>query len=189
MSKNEPKITKISVHQFQFEVRDMGTDYNGFNAVYEPGARRMNTGNIVRIETDQGITGEYLGGDSSSLAQIGSFAHYLKGRNALEREQIHFDLKRACRKNDRFGIGPIDCALWDIAGKFYDAPVWQLLGGWRKSVPCYASTYHGDNVKGGLNSPEAYAEFGVECREIGYPGMKIHPWGKMLGSLCNLALD
>ena len=77
MAKNDPKITRISVHQFQFEVRDMGTDYNGFNAVYEPGARLKNTGNIVRIETDLGITGEYLGGDSASLAQIGSFANYL----------------------------------------------------------------------------------------------------------------
>jgi L-alanine-DL-glutamate epimerase-like enolase superfamily enzyme len=172
-----PKITKIRIHQFGYEVNDLGVDYNGFNAVYEPGARRQAKAHIVAIETDAGVVGEYAAGDAATMAQIGSFASYLIGRNPLERELIHQDLKRANRKNDRFGIGVVDCALWDIAGKLYDAPVAQLLGGWRTSVPCYASTYHGDLQPGGLSSPEAFAEFAVECREMGYPAMKIHPWG------------
>ena len=172
-----PKITRIRVHAYQWEVQDLGVDYNGFNQVYEPGARRKATGHVIAIETDQGITGEYSGGDAATMTQIGSFARYLIGRNALERELIHQDLKRANRKNDRFGMGPVDCALWDLAGKFYGAPVWQLLGGWRTSVPCYASTYHGDRQPTGLSSPQAFADFAVECREMGYPAMKIHPWG------------
>lgn len=172
-----PKITKIRIHQFGYELRDLGVDYNGFNAVYEPGARRQARGHILAIETDAGVVGEYAAGDASTMAQIGSFAHYLIGRNPLERELIHQDLKRANRKNDRFGMGPVDCALWDIAGKMHGAPVWQLLGGWRTTVPCYASTYHGDLQPGGLSSPEAFAAFAVECREMGYPAMKIHPWG------------
>jgi L-alanine-DL-glutamate epimerase-like enolase superfamily enzyme len=172
-----PKITRVRVHQFQYEVDDLGVDYNGFNAVYEPGAKRKAGGYVVAVETDAGVTGEYHGGDGPSMAQIASFAHYLIGRNALERELIHQDLKRANRKNDRFGMGPIDCALWDLAGKFYGASVSQLLGGWKESVPCYASTYHGDHQPGGLSSPQAFADFALECREIGYPAMKIHPWG------------
>jgi L-alanine-DL-glutamate epimerase-like enolase superfamily enzyme len=75
------------------------------------------------------------------------------------------------------GMGPIDIALWDIAGKFYNAPIYRLLGGWKTSLPCYASTYHGDHVADGLNSPEAFAEFAVQCREMGYPAFKIHGWG------------
>jgi L-alanine-DL-glutamate epimerase-like enolase superfamily enzyme len=173
----EPKITRIRVHEYAYEVQDLGVDYNGFNQVYEPGNRLTMTGHIVAVETDAGVTGEYAGGDAPSLAQISMFAHYLLGRSPLERERLFNDVKRACRKNDRMGYGPIDCCLWDIAGKLYDAPVWQLLGGWRTSVPCYASTYHGDHQPGGLSSPEAFAEFAVECKELGYPGMKIHPWG------------
>src|SRR5947209_19668243 len=47
-----PKITKVRVHQYQYELRDMGVDYNGFNAVYEPGARRKAGGYVIAIETD-----------------------------------------------------------------------------------------------------------------------------------------
>lgn len=171
------KITKIRVHTYAWQVQNLGVDYAGFNAVYEPGARRALTGHVVAIETDAGVTGEYSGGDAASMTQIGSWARYLIGRDPLQRELIHQDLKRANRKNDRFGMGPIDCALWDLAGKHYNASVSQLLGGWRTSVPAYASTYHGDLQPDGLSSPEAFADFAVECREIGYRAMKIHPWG------------
>src|SRR6476620_6966545 len=136
----------------------MAYDYNGFNNVYQKGNPLPQTGYVFTIETDAGITGEYVGGNSVSYAQVGMVAQYLIGRNAFERELIWNDIKRALRKHDRFGMGPIDVALWDIAGKAYDAPISELLGGWRKTLPAYASTYHGD-LNGGLNSPEAFAEF------------------------------
>ena len=139
--------------------------------VYQPGSRLPATGYVFAIETDAGITGEYVGGNSVSYAQVGMVAHYLLGKNPLERERIYNDLKRALRKHDRFGMGPIDIALWDIAGKLYDAPICELLGGYRTSLPAYASTYHGDE-NGGLDSPEAFAEFALQCREMGYPAFK-----------------
>jgi L-alanine-DL-glutamate epimerase-like enolase superfamily enzyme len=74
------------------------------------------------------------------------------------------------------GIGPIDIALWDLAGNYYDAPIHELLGAYRERIPAYASTYHGDE-NGGLDSPEAFADFAEECRAMGYQGFKIHGWG------------
>ena len=171
-----PKITRIAVHKVAWETADMGRDYNGFNHVYEKGSVAKHAGYVLRIDTDQGVSGEYVGGTAVSYAQVGMAAEYLLGRNPLERELIYNDLKRALRKLDRMGIGPIDIALWDIAGKLYDAPVSELLGGWRTTLPAYASTYHGDD-NGGLSTPEAFAEFAVRCREIGYPAFKIHGWG------------
>ncbi|HYU19295.1 MAG TPA: enolase C-terminal domain-like protein [Chloroflexota bacterium] len=172
----QPKVTRVEVHQFGWEIPDMGVDYNGFNHVYQPGNVARHVGHVLKIETDRGVAGEYVGGTAASYAQVGMAARYLLGRNPLERELIYNDLKRALRKLDRMGIGPIDIALWDIAGKLYDAPISELLGGFRRALPAYASTYHGDE-NGGLSSPEAFADFAVQCREMGYPAFKIHGWG------------
>ncbi len=171
------RIRRLTVYQYAHPIKDMGYDYNGFNHVYQPGSMIEGGGYVFTIETDAGITGEYAGGVGISYAQVAICAQYLLGKNALQRELIWNDLKRALRKHDRFGLAPIDVALWDIAGKAYDAPIAELLGGYRTSLPAYASTYHGDE-NGGLSSPEAFAEFAVECKEIGYPAFKIHGWGQ-----------
>jgi L-alanine-DL-glutamate epimerase-like enolase superfamily enzyme len=170
------RIRRLTVHQYERESTDLGFDYNGFNHVYQKGSKVKGGGYVFTIETEAGITGEYVGGVGVSYAQVAMCAEYLLGKNALQRELIWNDLKRALRKHDRFGMAPIDVALWDIAGKAYDAPISELLGGYRTSLPAYASTYHGDE-NGGLDSPEAFAEFAVECKEIGYPAFKIHGWG------------
>ena len=172
----QPRITRVRVHQYAWEIPDLGTDYNGFNSVYSPGSRARAGGYVLAIETDAGLTGEYVGGNAASYAQLGMFASYLLGKNPLQRELIYNDVKRGLRKFDRMGIGPVDIALWDFAGKLYGSPISELLGGYRESLPAYASTYHGDE-NGGLDSPEAFAEFAVRCREMGYPAFKIHGWG------------
>jgi L-alanine-DL-glutamate epimerase-like enolase superfamily enzyme len=173
------KIRRITITQYSWEMRDLGVDYNGFNTVYEPGARRQARGHVLTIETDAGITGEFAGGDAATYAQVGMAARYLIGKNPLQREVLWNDIKRAMRKLDRMGMGPIDLALWDIAGKAYQAPVYELLGGWKRTLPAYASTVHGDHVQqGGLNSPEAFADFAMQCKEMGYPAFKIHGWGQ-----------
>ena len=106
---------------------------------------------------------------------MGMFMPYLIGKNPLQRGLIYNLFKRALRKLDRMSMGPVDIALWDIAGKLYDAPVWEMLGGYRMALPAYASTYHGDE-NGGLDSPDAFADFAIQCREMGYRAFKIHGW-------------
>ena len=105
------------------------------------------------------------------------FVQYLFGKNALERERIYTDVNRALRQVARIGYAPVDIALWDLAGKYYDTPVYRLLGGYKERLPAYASTYHGDHQPDGLSSPEAFADFAEQCRELGYPAFKIHGWG------------
>ncbi|NQW17611.1 MAG: mandelate racemase [Chloroflexi bacterium] len=170
------RITKIEVHEFTFPMEDVGKDYNGFNLVYEPGGKQTGTSYATKVFTNEGVTGEYIGGDSPSFAEFNMFAGYMVGKDPIQRELVYNDVKRAMRKFDKMGMGQIDIALWDLAGKYYDAPVFELLGGWRTSLPCYASTMHGDR-NGGLDSPEAYADFAVACKEMGYKGFKIHGWG------------
>jgi L-alanine-DL-glutamate epimerase-like enolase superfamily enzyme len=171
-----PEITRIESTEFSYELEDVGTDRHGFNLVYEPGETTDRKLFGVKIHTDEGITGEYVGGNSPAAAQYNIIADHLIGKNPLEREKHWSEVKRALRKYDRMGMGPIDIALWDFAGKYYDAPIHELLGTYRERVPAYASTYHGDE-NGGLDSPEAFADFAEECRDMGYTGFKIHGWG------------
>ncbi|AXG06113.1 mandelate racemase [Haloplanus rubicundus] len=171
-----PRITRIESTEFEYPLADVGVDDAGFNLVYEPGTTTTRKLFAVRVHTDAGVTGEYVGGNSPAAAQYNTVANYLVGRNPLDREKHWSELKRALRKYDRMGIGPIDIALWDFAGKHYDAPIHELLGTYRRTMPAYASTYHGDE-NGGLDSPAAFADFAETCRDMGYGGFKIHGWG------------
>ena len=47
----------------------------------------------------------------------------------------------------------------DLAGKAAGVPVYKLLGGYRDKVPAYGSTMCGDELEGGLSTPEEYAAF------------------------------
>jgi L-alanine-DL-glutamate epimerase-like enolase superfamily enzyme len=175
---SDPKITRMEIHEYAWELPDMGRDYNGFNLIYEPGGRAQMSGRVLRVFTDAGIIGEYAGGSAAEYSTFGGFWHFLKGRSALAREEIYTEVKRSLRQAARLGMAPLDIALWDIAGKLYDAPIHKLLGGNKTSLPCYASTYHGDHQPDGLSTPEAFADFAEQCLEMGYPAFKIHGWGR-----------
>ncbi|MFC6613596.1 enolase C-terminal domain-like protein [Halopenitus salinus] len=177
-----PTITRIETTEFEFPIEDMGYSGHGFDPVYEPGTTSWRKLFAFEVHTDVGITGEYVGANSPGAAQINMFADYLIGKNPLKRERHWSEIKRALRKYDRMGIGPIDIALWDFAGKYYDAPIHELLGTYRERLPAYASTYAGDDA-GGLDSPEAYADFAEDCLEMGYGGFKIHVWADELRSV------
>jgi len=197
---NKPIITRIEVQEFEYETKDVTTHF-----VYEPGTVSIGRSTGLRIHTDVGVSGEYVtGGSLGTYLTIYSIAQNLVGKNALERERIWIDLKRELRHASRLGMDIIDIALWDLAGKYYGAPIYELLGGYRKKLPCYASTPHGDHSKGGLNSPEAFADFAEQCLEMGYPAFKIHDWedvpakqeiaavhaiGKRVGEKMDLMLD
>jgi galactonate dehydratase len=90
----------------------------------------------VRIETDAGITGIGESGTwgqlEASAASITKYAEYLVGRDPFPIEH-HWNVM--LRANHFTGgaingaVSAIDIALWDIKGKFFNAPVWELLGG------------------------------------------------------------
>ncbi len=175
---SDPKITRIEIHEYQWQLPKMGKDYHGFNLVYEPGNTLTMTGRILKVFTDAGIVGEYAGGSPTDYATLPNFWHFLKDHSALQRERIYTEVRRSLRQVAHIGLAPIDIALWDIAGKLYNQPIYKLLGGYKETLPCYASTYHGDHQPDGLSTPEAYADFADQCLAMGYPAFKIHGWGR-----------
>lgn len=174
------RIDRVEVHVFGFEGRNLGqVRGGGVGAIaYSKGASTRFTKYAVIIQTADGLRGEYVThwvASASALGQTLMLAPYLIGRDATQRELIYDDLKRQARQFDHMGHGPLDIALWDLAGKKLGASVSELLGGYRKRLPAYASTYHGDR-NGGLDSKEKYAAFAEQCHAMGYRAFKIHGW-------------
>ena len=74
-------------------------------------------------------------------------------------------------------LSAVDLAVWDLIGKAARQPVWKLLGGYRDRIPAYGSTMCGDDLEGGLSTPEDYARFAEwMVKERGYGAVKLHTW-------------
>jgi L-alanine-DL-glutamate epimerase-like enolase superfamily enzyme len=175
-------IDLVEVHEFTFEAKNLHLAGGGAHASigYRKGASITLTKYAVVISCKDGARGEYValwGGTRPALAQTITLAPLLLGRNADHREQIYDDLKRELRQYDHYGHGPLDIALWDLAGKKFGASVSQLLGGYRTRLKSYASTYHGDR-SGGLDSKEKFAAFAEQCYDLGYRAYKLHGWNE-----------
>lgn len=175
-------IDRIEVHEFSFQVANLGLESDGAKAVYNIGYKPNSTIEIAKyaltIDTDDGCRGEYVThwvGTRAALAQTLMMAPNLIGRDPEQREGIFDDLKREFRQYDHMGHGPLDIALWDLAGRKYGASVSQLLGGYRTRLPAYASTYHADR-NGGLDGKQAFLDFAERCYQLGYRAFKIHGW-------------
>ncbi|WP_251330392.1 enolase C-terminal domain-like protein [Haloplanus pelagicus] len=168
------RISEIEIHEFDYEVPRTGT-VDG-NWVYDPDSTLEPPGFVLTIRTADGTEGRYRGFSFTPpmIAQIRMVAEeHVLGRDPLARREIWQDCWRALRHTDRFGVGPIDVALWDLAGRHYGESVSTLLGGGRDSLPTYASTMFVDD-NGGLDGPEAVADFAETCLDRGYGGFKFH---------------
>ncbi len=177
------KIDRVEIHAFSFEVENLGLGAHSAagvgNMVYMPGSKLAANRFAVRILSDDGAQGEYVThwvGTPSALGQAQMLAPNLLGRDPEQRELIYDDLKREVRAYDHMGHGALDIALWDLAGKKYDTSVARLLGAFRDRLPTYASTYHGQLEPGGLDTPEAFADYAQACQAAGFTGFKIHGW-------------
>jgi L-alanine-DL-glutamate epimerase-like enolase superfamily enzyme len=172
------RITRIEVHEFEFDARNLARDGLAQSITFKRGASVRLAKYAIAIHTADGGCGEYVThwvATRSSLGQTLMLCPRLIGKDARERIAIYEDLKRDIRQFDHMGHGPIDIALWDWAGRHYGAPVAELLGGFRKRLPAYASTYHGDRA-GGLDCKEAFADFAEQCHGLGYRAFKVHGW-------------
>lgn len=177
------KITEVSVLPFTFAVDNLSLGGNRAmgvsNVVYEKGASFKVMRYAVSVRTDDGLEGRYVThwvGTQSAFGQTLMLAPTLLGRNPEHREAIYDDLKREARAYDHMGHGPLDIAIWDLVGKMYGASITSMLGGYRDRLPTYASTHHGQDLKGGLDSLEAFGDFAQQCRDRGFKGFKIHGW-------------
>ncbi len=104
--------------------------------------RAMGRTPIIRIDTNQGIygLGEVRdGGDERYALMLKS---RLLDKNPCNVEQLFKSIKQfGGPARQAGGVCAVEMALWDIVGKAYNVPAWQLLGGrYRDKVRLYADT-------------------------------------------------
>ena len=111
---------------------------------------------LLRIETNQGITGygEVRDGASKLYAQM--LKRFLIGENPCNIDKIFRRIKQfGGMSRQAGGVCGVELALWDIAGKAYGIPVYQMLGGkFRDKVRMYCDT-DVDGKDTGLNMGDA----------------------------------
>lgn len=129
---------------------------------------------LLRIATDEGVEGHAFLGSAARSAEFdaASLMHYLKprlmGENPLDREKIHSACIGQTRNTTYRCVGAVDVALWDLAGKAAGLPIHQLIGGYRTSIPAYASS----SV---LADASAYGEEAARFKANGWAAYKVHP--------------
>ena len=130
----------------------------------------------LKIETDEGICGwgePLVEGRAATLeAAVKEWSNFLIGRDPLKVEEIwQFMYRGAFYRGGPVmmsAIAGIDQALWDIRGKYFGVPVYQLLnGGVKQRLKVYRSI-HGD-------TPEALAADAREAVAQGYKFLKCAP--------------
>src|SRR5438552_3053619 len=131
-------------------------------------ARAPMTCPLIRIDTNQGIygLGEVRDGASKNYALM------LKSR-ILNENPCNVD--KVFRKIKQFGghsrqgggVCGVEMALWDLAGKAYNVPVYQMLGGkFRDRIRCYAATTES-------HDPKVYGQRLKGRKEEGFTWLKM----------------
>src|SRR5437867_12761439 len=131
-------------------------------------ARAPMTCPLIRIDTNQGIygLGEVRDGASKNYALV--LKSRLLGENPCNVDKLFRKIKQfGGHARQGGGVSGVEMALWDLAGKAYGVPVYQMLGGkFRDRVRCYADTTES-------NDPKVYGERLKARRDQGFTWLKM----------------
>jgi L-alanine-DL-glutamate epimerase-like enolase superfamily enzyme len=97
---------------------------------------------IIRIDTNQGIYGLGEVRDGADPRYALMLKSRILGENPCNVEKIFKIIKQfGGQARQAGGVCAVEMALWDLCGKAYNVPAWQLLGGrYRDTVRIYADT-------------------------------------------------
>ncbi len=128
---------------------------------------------ILRMDTDEGITGGVKVGDGDAVASL--TLRRLKpliGEDPLLTERLWTRIWEIDRIEEMHmaHLGLADLLAWDIKSKKAGLPVYRLIGGNDAKVPVYASTVTWDTM-------EEYERHIKECIDEGFTAFKLHAWG------------
>ena len=142
---------------------------------------------FVEVETDAGIAGvgeaSQSGDDRLTVSALEQLGERLEGEDPTQVEVIWEKTARAggvfSGEAGRVGataVSAVDQALWDIAGKALDVPVWRLLGGrHRERVRVYANLNRGTWDR----TPKGFADMARRAVRAGFSAVKCTPFDEV----------
>lgn len=129
---------------------------------------------LVRVETDEGIVGWGEGVEATDLtgetqqsiqAAVEFLGGQIIGRDPLRRTELWWAMDKMMHANET-ALGAIDIALYDIAGKAFGVPVYELIGGkMRDVVPALTMV--------GSGKPEVDIAAAVDKHATGFTWFKV----------------
>ena len=124
---------------------------------------------IIRIDTNQGIYGLGEVRDGADVRYALMLKSRILGQNPCNVEMIFKIIKQfGGQARQAGGVCAVEMALWDIAGKAYGVPAYQLLGGkYRNSIRLYADTPEGKSRE------EQIERIRYRTQEQGYTWLKM----------------
>ncbi len=152
---------------------------------------------FIKLETDSGLVGWgetavlfSMYGMNATFEKLveNLFDRYLVGQNPLNREMLNKLMYAgfSSQHTDYFASGLIsafDMAMWDICGKYFDAPICDLLGGrFRDRIRTYSyiidPNFEGDIAEATADwssNPSAVGEMAKRIVDLGFTGVKLDP--------------
>jgi L-alanine-DL-glutamate epimerase-like enolase superfamily enzyme len=123
---------------------------------------------IIRIDTNQGIYGLGEVRDGASKVYALELKSRILGENPCNVDRIFRKIKQfGGHSRQAGGVCAVEMALWDLAGKAYGVPVYQMLGGkFRDKIRCYADTTES-------HDPKIYGQRLKERKEQGFTWLKM----------------
>lgn len=149
------KITGIRTQRLRLELDPP------FHAAWDPSPRRRFEATIVRVQTDEGVTGI---GSGDTMTGLHEFEHLFVGRDPFALAAHARTLETISFHSGRYW--PVEAALWDLFGVAHGISLAALLGGATDRMPAYASL-------GELRSPAARAQDAAALVEQGFRGVKV----------------
>jgi L-alanine-DL-glutamate epimerase-like enolase superfamily enzyme len=131
-------------------------------------ARAPFTCPIIRIDTNQGISGYGEVRDGASKTYALMLKSRILGENPCNIEKIFRKLRQfGGTGRQAGGVVAIEEACWDLAGKAYNVPVYQMLGGkYRDRCRCYCDTPDSPD-------PKVFGERMKRRMELGFTFLKM----------------
>ena len=123
---------------------------------------------VIRIDTNQGIYGLGEVRDWASPNYALMLKSRILGENPCNVDKVFRKIKQfGGHARQGGGVCGIEMALWDLAGKAYNVPVYQMLGGkFRDRIRCYADTTES-------NDPKIYGQRLKARRDQGFTWLKM----------------